>query len=538
MIEKKDEVLPPKSFGESEEERKANAAVLSVLFKTPSKAFGLRELWKEAKNLNRKLGGTRRAIVALEKAGYVTVEKTSDRRSAKWKVKITHEGFNEFREFYVETRKKGEDGKFIKELVERGAEWIVSSPRAITLLGEYAIADSTADSTAKALGMAINSRTYIGFARTESPNGYKKGSLRYFRNNQWSPESWKDTGLKNLEEYYHIVREWWNKRNPEVINDQTANPSIIVRTDAPGNIGLHLSASTMPAFVTGLLLFFQSGNRLEKSSISTRCGELSLTEKQLIQKIAVECEKLYRKQTNAKLCSGVHSLTSTYGGIIYIENKRSKIAGENRLAAIWTDDLNPTELKFPIEQFPIAIVEPAEHEENATATAIAEVLKCKNRLAEIDKENIIFESVYRIMNYITDLGRKYLEDFSPRDLGILMAIQHQLMRTIGASHPSVEELLRRIDNLKTEGILGTKITGAGGKGSSILILYDPTYFGKKLNKELFRKLRSVKSVLAERILPEKGVSIEIPPKYHETVKTGPIVSSQDKARLMHHGRRS
>jgi mevalonate kinase len=225
-----------------------------------------------------------------------------------------------------------------------------------------------------------------------------------------------------------------------------------------------------------------------------------------------------------KICSGIHSTTSTQGGIVYFENNRK-------------EDIHCEQVPFSRakNQFPIAIVEPAELEKNTSPAAMARVFEYKDQLGEIDKENQIFETVYMIMNRVTQLGKKSLEAYDLRKLGSLMTLQHDLLRTIGASDPSVELLLleiAKIDFGNSDAILGAKITGAGGKGSSILILYNPTCFGKNIRDEFVGRIEEFKGVLAESIAHERGVSVEMPPKRSEYSTVSPVLSSQDRARLL------
>ncbi|MEW6443415.1 MAG: mevalonate kinase [bacterium] len=72
-------------------------------------------------------------------------------------------------------------------------------------------------------------------------------------------------------------------------------------------------------------------------------------------------------------------------------------------------------------------------------------------------------------------ARTALEHGAPRELGRLMDRGHEMLREIGASNDTLDRL---VSLCRSGGSLGAKLTGAGGGGSLIALVENPTQAGR------------------------------------------------------------
>ena len=105
----------------------------------------------------------------------------------------------------------------------------------------------------------------------------------------------------------------------------------------------------------------------------------------------------------------------------------------------------------------------------STAAEVAKVAALKT------SQPIITELILEAINKITESAHEIIsgssfrhgEESSARGLGELMRVNHGLLVSLGVSHPRLERISELVD---LAGVGWTKLTGAGGGGSSITLL--------------------------------------------------------------------
>lgn len=362
----------------------------------------------------------------------------------------TRKLLSEFRDIYA--RKKAREQKWIKILLsKKNFDLVTSSPRTVVLLGEYCITENGGSS----LAVAINSRTYVGFIDDD------KGNAELYFDEKLEYPSWDREGLGRIAEYYELVQRHL-KDDGMFEETKVKYPSIVVVTDPPGNLRLNIAGSAMAAFVSGYLRILESKHLLKWSkerALTTNAGQLTTAEKQLVSDITVKCEGKYMLNRGSRLTpSGLRALTSTYGGTVHATNVLGKMVCN--------------EVKYKNSRLPLLIL-PTSEKPKRSATVMNTVFEEKESWRNTYVGNKIYEGIYMAMREFANIGKSCLEKEGKPDLmsfGKLMTKQHQLMKAICASHVSIDEILLKIESLRN--IYGAKVTGAGGEGACIIILYD------------------------------------------------------------------
>ena len=143
-------------------------------------------------------------------------------------------------------------------------------------------------------------------------------------------------------------------------------------------------------------------------------------------------------------------------------------------------------------------------QQRSTAVEVAKVGALKKSLPEVtervlDAIDKITETAHSI---ITDEGFDKTDEQTAEKLGEMMRVNHGLLVSLGVSHPRIERIRELVDDA---GLGWTKLTGAGGGGSTITLL-KPGYSPKAL-KELEKKLEAENFERFEITLGGDGVGV-------------------------------
>lgn len=169
--------------------------------------------------------------------------------------------------------------------------------------------------------------------------------------------------------------------------------------------------------------------------------------------------------------SGVDQAACAYGGIIEFR-KPSKIS------------------RVDVRRPPrILVCDSGEH--RSTKTLVGSVVK------RSEKETERFQDHLSEVSAISKGVVSALKKQDNEELGSLMNRNHELLRQIGVSTPSLDRLVKQARNA---GALGAKLTGAGG-GGCIIALYDDT----KARLRLAKKLQLAGGTIYNVSLDKKGV---------------------------------
>jgi mevalonate kinase len=170
--------------------------------------------------------------------------------------------------------------------------------------------------------------------------------------------------------------------------------------------------------------------------------------------------------------SGVDQATCTYGGIIQFR-KPSKIKSVN------------------VKRPPMILVcDSGIH--RSTKALVGSVVK-RSR-----EQTVRFQTHLEEINTLSNAVVKALQSEDDDELGSLMNRNHELLRQIGVSTPTLERL---VVAARKAGALGAKLTGAGG-GGCIMALCDD----KKARSNIARELRKVGGTIYNVSLDVRGVN--------------------------------
>ncbi|MHC1592364.1 MAG: mevalonate kinase [Candidatus Helarchaeales archaeon] len=110
----------------------------------------------------------------------------------------------------------------------------------------------------------------------------------------------------------------------------------------------------------------------------------------------------------------------------------------------------------------------------------------------------VFNSIFQAIDKISSKGRFLLERGRLSELGELMNINQGLLDAMGVSTPPISDIINEIRSL---GVLGVKITGAGG-GGSIIMLCSP-----RNTRKVARRLSKSHDII-QTSLSSDGLKIE------------------------------
>lgn len=156
-----------------------------------------------------------------------------------------------------------------------------------------------------------------------------------------------------------------------------------------------------------------------------------------INKLAYESEKIIHS-----FPSGIDNTISTYGGGILYENEVIK------------------ELSFLLSSNYVVIVNSLIPRN--TKDLVESVRK------KYDKNPSAIQGIFHNIHNIVIDAEKALKVGDLAQIGELMSSNHQLLRDLGVSHRTLDEIVKTLDE---KGALGSKLTGAGG-GGCVISLFD------------------------------------------------------------------
>jgi mevalonate kinase len=169
--------------------------------------------------------------------------------------------------------------------------------------------------------------------------------------------------------------------------------------------------------------------------------------------------------------SGVDQATCTYGGIIQFRKP-------SRIKAI--------KVKRPPM---ILVCDSGVH--RSTKALVGSVVKQSQK--QTDRFQTHLEEVTTLSNGVV----KALKDEDDDGLGLLMNRNHELLRQIGVSTPSLDMLVAKA---RKAGALGAKLTGAGGGGCIIALCAD-----RRIQSNIARELRRQGGTIYNVSLDNHGV---------------------------------
>ena len=237
------------------------------------------------------------------------------------------------------------------------------------------------------------------------------------------------------------------------IEPETVSLSISLGGNLPGFSGLGASAASSVAIVRAIAEEF--GTNLSDERIN---------------EIAYEAEKAY-----AGTPSGIDNTAATYGGLLWF---KKNMRGDSNT----------------IER--LSIREPVEIIIGSTGI-VANTKEMVAGVAARKKNNPEkYDPLFKQAEDLAFAGRKALEKFDLKKVGILMNENHCLLQEIGVSCKELDYL---VDLAREKGALGAKVTGGGGGGCMTALT--PT---KKLQKTVAKAIeRAGFEVLRTKIGVEK-----------------------------------
>ncbi len=96
-----------------------------------------------------------------------------------------------------------------------------------------------------------------------------------------------------------------------------------------------------------------------------------------------------------------------------------------------------------------------------------------------ERNPLAFKSMLSLASHIVERALFFLKEGDLEALGALFSLNQSLLRSIGVSHPKLEELIEA--SLKA-GALGAKLTGAGGGGCMLALAREVPRVGEAIRK--------------------------------------------------------
>jgi len=196
---------------------------------------------------------------------------------------------------------------------------------------------------------------------------------------------------------------------------------LVIESDIPPASGMGSSAAVAVATVTAMGKLYG----------------IDLTHED-ITRIAYEAEKLVHGTP-----SGIDNTVSTYGGVIVFRKNEGFI-------------------KLDVDLSSIRVIIADSGIPRSTGAMVKAVRELRKRYPSV------FDPLYHTAGRLAIETAKALEDGDFKRVGELMNVNHGLLSAIGVSNIKLEEL---VYTARSKGALGAKITGAGGGGSIIALVY-------------------------------------------------------------------
>ncbi|MHA1217407.1 MAG: mevalonate kinase [Candidatus Heimdallarchaeaceae archaeon] len=204
------------------------------------------------------------------------------------------------------------------------------------------------------------------------------------------------------------------------VTESSKNPTIEISSQIPLSAGLGSSAAVSVSLIAGFSKFLGM--------------DIDLHE---INKLAYETEKIIHS-----FPSGIDNTISTYGGGILYENGVMK------------------ELSFQLSSNYIVIINSLIPRN--TKDLVESVRK------KYEKNPSAIQGIFHNIHNIVIDAEKALKAGDLAQIGELMSSNHQLLRDLGVSHRTLDEIVKILDEKRA---LGSKLTGAGG-GGCVISLFD------------------------------------------------------------------
>lgn len=204
------------------------------------------------------------------------------------------------------------------------------------------------------------------------------------------------------------------------VTESSKNPTIEISSQIPLSAGLGSSAAVSVSLIAGFSKFLGM--------------DIDLHE---INKLAYETEKIIHS-----FPSGIDNTISTYGGGILYENGVMK------------------ELSFQLSSNYIVIINSLIPRN--TKDLVESVRK------KYEKNPSAVQGIFHNIHNIVIDAEKALKAGDLAQIGELMSSNHQLLRDLGVSHRTLDEIVKILDEKRA---LGSKLTGAGG-GGCVISLFD------------------------------------------------------------------
>lgn len=221
------------------------------------------------------------------------------------------------------------------------------------------------------------------------------------------------------------------------------------------------------------------------SSFPQKSG-FSMSEAKIINKWAFFIEKLMHGRP-----SGIDNTTCTFGSVV-VTSQQSK-----------TGQLIFNVLES-VPKISILLISTGVSRNTANLVAKVRQLRDDNRAAVdaiLNAMDVIAQEAFKILETLGVNSNSSSNVDHYKTLSGLMELNHGLLRTLGVSHESLEQIVRVSSNHG----LTTKLTGAGGGGYAITIL--PPTFSKAQIEALKNELEPTFKV-SQITIAERGVSVE------------------------------
>lgn len=204
------------------------------------------------------------------------------------------------------------------------------------------------------------------------------------------------------------------------VTESSKNPTIEISSQIPPSAGLGSSAAVSVSLIASLSKFLGMNINLHE-----------------INKLAYESEKIIHS-----FPSGIDNTISTYGGGILYENGVMK------------------ELSFQLSSNYVVII-------NSLIPRNTKDL-VENVRKKHEKNPSTIQGIFHNIHNIVIDAEKALKAGDLTQIGELMSSNHQLLRDLGVSHRTLDEIVKILDEKRA---LGSKLTGAGG-GGCVISLFD------------------------------------------------------------------
>ncbi|CAH6718289.1 mevalonate kinase [[Candida] jaroonii] len=265
----------------------------------------------------------------------------------------------------------------------------------------------------------------------------------------------------------------------QLCNKDTPGNVFCVRSTVPIGAGLGSSASTSVCLAAALGYL---GGHISKPTfeLDDKVNNSDVKELNFVDAWSFMGEKTFHGNP-----SGIDNAVSTHGGAVMYQ----------RMTQPSNPSVRTTMRNFP----PLKLLLTNSKIPRSTATLVGNVSKLNNEYPNIvgpilDAMGNISKNAYQHMI------KPALDDESRKQLYDLVTLNHGLLVSLGVSHPVLEEI-KSIGDLNKIGV--TKLTGAGGGGCAITLVYEDV--DEEIIKSTLKTYESKGFASYETSLGGKGV---------------------------------